>query len=255
MIRFVRRASTLFCLTLGTALAVSNGCGSDTNNNNVDGGGGHGGGGGLTGSGGGGGAVTGSGGGGGATDGGTDGVDGAAAALSQAQAIAVAEEANSGEVHAAEIALTRSTNSDVLAFATMMTTDHNAANMRLQALVQQAGLTAEDSATRRTLSTQTQQTLDSLWAATTSSFDLTYVNSQIAMHTMVLQLLQNSLIPAVQDAQLRTELQAEQTAVTAHLASAQQLHATLTGDGGAGDAATGTGGADGGTAGADASSQ
>jgi putative membrane protein len=91
---------------------------------------------------------------------------------------------------------------------------------------------------RRMLSQQTAQTMDTLWAASATTFDTVYMDSQISMHMMVLQLLDSMMIPATQDADLKADLQMSRTAVAAHLAHAQDVRAGLTGggnqDGGAG---------------------
>jgi putative membrane protein len=175
-------------------------------------------------------------GGGGGADGGTD----AAAQLSSdGQVAGVVVEANSGEVHAGTIARVRSRNEAVRAFAGRMITEHSAANEMMDALLLAQGLVAADSQTRQTLSGQATQTLNSLWAASPSGFDVAYADSQVAMHTMVLNLLDSTLIPTAQNAQLKASLQTMRQAVATHLAAAQQLRASLSADGGTtGDGAT-----------------
>jgi predicted outer membrane protein len=188
----------------------------------------------ATGGTGGGGVGTGSGGATGTVDAGPG--DAPLAPLSDGQVAAIMIEANGGEVLAAGVASSKSMNPAVLDFAAMMTTDHNAANARLVAILQSTHIAAEDSDQRRTLSMQADLTLNGLWAAPLPTFDTTYVQSQVEMHMMVLALLRDVLIPTTQNAQLRAELQMEQTAVTAHLQHAQQLLAALAADGGASDA-------------------
>jgi putative membrane protein len=147
--------------------------------------------------------------------------------LNDGQIAAVMVGANSGEVQAAQVALSRSgsDNSAVRTFATTMVTDHNAANARLQALLQSENITAEDSSQRQALATQAAQTVNTLWATPDATFNAVYAQSQVTIHQMVMQLLQNQLIPAVQNAALKSELQAELTAVMGHLTQAQQLAA------------------------------
>jgi putative membrane protein len=157
--------------------------------------------------------------------------------LTDAQVAAVVIDANASEVHGGEIGQARSTNAEVRAFATLMVTDHSMANTRVQALLLAQGVRAEDSATRRTLSDDAGAVLDDLWAAPATSFDVVYVDAQVAMHTAVLNLMDTVLIPSTENAAMKAELQAQRTAVTAHLAMAQQLRSTLGSDGGA-DGAT-----------------
>jgi putative membrane protein len=179
------------------------------------------------------------------TDGGavgTGGSTGDAAApdggapLSDAQIAAIMIEVNGAEVRAGQVANSRASNTATLAFATMMVTDHLAATGRLQIVLQSANINAADSPDRRALAAEGMQTLDTLWATPASTFDRVYLQSQVTMHTQVLQMLDAKLIPAAQNAALKSELQTERTAVMAHLTLAQQLLTNLTTDGGAADA-------------------
>jgi putative membrane protein len=218
--------ASLKSIALLASMAVGTwmiGCGSDNGNKNDAGVGGHAGNGGAAGIGGSGGTPV---------DGGI--VDGSAAA-SDGQIASVMLEANTGEVSAAAIALAKASSSAVISFATMMVTDHTAANARLALVLQQQNITAADSALRQMLAMQAAQTVSTLLATSPSAFDQAYVASQITMHTMVLQLLDNQLIPNAQNAALKAELQMERTAVMNHLTAAQQLQTSLA-DGGATDA-------------------
>jgi predicted outer membrane protein len=221
-------------MVLGTG-ALGGGCDDDNNDN-----------GGRGGSGGNISVTTGRGG----SSGGGNGTagNGGATVLSDAQIGAIMIEANGGEVHAGDVATSRAVDAGTVSFAMMMVTDHTMANQRLQSVLQQANITAADSAERQALASQAQQVLDMLWAAPVSAFDQMYIQSQVTMHTMVLQMLDARLIPATQNAALKAELQTERTAVMTHLTKAQQIAGTLTGAGGTGGA-----GASGGTGGAGAS--
>lgn len=198
------------------------GCGSSSSSKNdgsAAGSGGHGWAGGIGGAGAGGGTVDGA-------------SSGAGALMSDGQIAGVMLEANTGEVSAALIALADSANATVTTFATMIVTDHKAANSNLVNIVRQDSITVAGSAVRQMLSAEASRTLSALISTPPSTFDATYVLSQVTIHTMVLQLLDDQLIPKVEDASLKTELQSERATVMNHLTAAQQL---LNGNGG-GDA-------------------
>lgn len=228
----MQKQAWLRSLALLTSLAAGAwgaGCGSD-NNNKTDGGvGGHGGNGGAGGHAGNGGAA------GGPVD---AGLGDAGAVLSDGQIASIMIEANTGEVAAASVALAKATGPMVTTFAALMVTDHTAANGHLAGIVQQQNIALADSVVRQMLAMQAAQTVNTLIATPSSTFDQAYVSSQIAMHTMVLQLLDGQLIPNAQNAALKAELQMERTTVMNHLTAAQQLQTSLA-DGGATDAATG----------------
>jgi len=64
---------------------------------------------------------------------------------------------------------------------------------------------------------------------TGAAFDTAYMDVQVVMHMRVLGLLDSTLIPSAQNAEVRTELQTMRTAVMQHLVEAQRIRA---GDGG-----------------------
>jgi putative membrane protein len=162
--------------------------------------------------------------------------------LSEPISAGIMLEANHGEVAAGELAVTRAQSAAVRSFAQQMITDHNAANMRLLMLTQSLGITPADSAQRRMLAMMAQTVMNQLWMVTGAAFDTAYVQSQVQAHQQVLMLLDTSLIPGAQNAQMKAELMATRMTVAMHLAVAMSLASP---DGGAGtDGASG--GADGG---------
>jgi predicted outer membrane protein len=195
------------------------------------------------------GAHGGNGGGGSAGGGGATGAGGLAT-LSDGQIIGVMLEANNGEVRTADVATARSESSDVQTFAVAIRTDHDAASMRLNDIVQSSNITAADSLQRQMVSAQTADVTDMLWMESIAGFDVAFAQDQITLHTSVLKLLDDTLIPQATNAALRTELGTERAAVMIHLAHAQLLLLGLTGAGGNGGAGGGRGGAGGGIGGA-----
>ncbi len=147
----------------------------------------------------------------------------AGAGMSDGEIAGVMLEANTSEVSAALIALADSASATVTTYATMMVTDHKAANGNLVKIVRQDSITVAGSALRQMLSAEASRTLSALTSTPPSTFDATYALSQVTVHRMVLQLLDDQLIPKVQDASLKTELQSERATVMNHLTAAQQL--------------------------------
>jgi putative membrane protein len=183
---------------------------------------------------------------------GGDSADAPAAMLNDGQVAGVMLEANAGEVQAGNVANARSMNPAVRMFAAMMITDHTGATQTLEATLAAQAIEAVDSPLRRMLSEQAAQTLNSLWAASPSGFDVAYADSQVAMHMMVLGLLDQTLIPMTSNAALKMDLQAARMTVTMHLMAAQQLRLKLSADGGVPDSMGGTDGTDAGADGGDA---
>jgi putative membrane protein len=146
--------------------------------------------------------------------------------LSDAQIVGVVSAANSGEIQEAQLAQSKSANADVVAFATMMVTDHTQSQTNLTALEQQSGISPAASAPQQQLQTTAQQTLTSLTSLSGVAFDIAYAGSQVTAHQTVLALLDVAISQA-DNASLKTFLQTTRTAVAMHLGMAQALEAKL----------------------------
>jgi putative membrane protein len=161
--------------------------------------------------------------------------------LSDAQVLGVMLEANTGEAGAGQVAVTRASLGEVKTFAQRMIDEHSAANEHLAMVISTMHVAPEDSPTRQMLHAQAGSAVDALWATPPARFDREYMTSQVAMHTMVLQLIDTVLMPSA-SAELRADVVAMRDTVTMHLEAAQALLADLSADGGAAhDGATDTG--------------
>lgn len=177
------------------------------------------------------------------TDGGTDATadaktndasDATPAVVNDNQIVGLVEAVNAGEVSEAQLAQTKAVNADVIAFAGRMVTEHTQSNSDLATLRQQQSLTSDTSPLQQQVQAAVQQTLTKLQGLQGAAFDSAYMQAQVEAHGQVLTLLDQLLIPAAQNAALKTFLQTTRATVAAHLQAAQALNATLS-DGGAGD--------------------
>ena len=87
------------------------------------------------------------------------------------------------EIEAAKIAVARSKNPQIVAFAQMMETDHTASSAKLGPVAMTAGVTPPT-----TLDTTHQAKLDELNAAADADFDKLYVDQQVMAHDAALTL-------------------------------------------------------------------
>jgi putative membrane protein len=154
---------------------------------------------------------------------------------SDAQIAQVALTANTGEIAQGMLAQTSATNADVKTFASLMVTDHTAANQRVQALAQQLGITPAPSGVSVQLQSESDAIVAQLQMLSGAAFDTAYVTAQVTVHTRVLALIDDMLLPAAQAAEVKAELTTMRASVVMHLSVAQQLQAQLAaaGDGGA----------------------
>src|SRR5215472_7736355 len=99
-----------------------------------------------------------------------------------AQIAHIAYTAGQLDIQAAEQALQKSKNKDVLAFAADMERDHRAVNEKALALVKKLGVTPEDNDTSKSLSKQAADKRAELAKLNGKEFDKAYIDNEVAYH-------------------------------------------------------------------------
>ena len=127
------------------------------------------------------------------------------------------------DVDAGKLALEKSQNKDVRAFAQRMIGDHTAVNDQALALVKKLNVTPEDNATSQSLTKQAEATRTKLADLTGAAFDKAYVDNEVAYHKTVNSALSTTLIPAAQNSELKSLLQNGLKVFEAHLKHAERL--------------------------------
>ncbi len=107
------------------------------------------------------------------------------------------------DVQAAEQALKKSKNKDVIAFAQDMERDHKAVNDKALALVKKLKVTPEDNDTSKALVKQADAKRAELARLSGAAFDKAYIDNEVAYHKTVDSALQNTLIPSANNAELK----------------------------------------------------
>src|SRR5438309_8314630 len=98
-------------------------------------------------------------------------------------------------------------NKYVKAIDKYMVRDHEAVNKQALALVKKLNVTPEDNDTSRTLSKQASDKLAELDKLNGAAFDRAYVANEVAYHKAVNGALETQLIPAANNAELKSLLQ------------------------------------------------
>ena len=107
------------------------------------------------------------------------------------------------DIAAAELALQKSKNKDVVAFATDMERDHKAVNEQALALVKKLNVTPEDNDTSKALTKQAAEKRAELAKLSGAAFDKAYIDNEVAYHKTVNGALQNTLIPSATNPELK----------------------------------------------------
>jgi putative membrane protein len=145
--------------------------------------------------------------------------------LADANYAALVEEANNGEIEAARVAQTKASNPAVKEFAQHMIRDHTRLLNQSQQLSNQLGMTPQPPADDpvQQLNSRTMNALQS--TAKGSSFDSTYITSQVAAHKAVLGLL-SAVESGASNAQLQAMARKARPVIQSHLDSAQAIQQT-----------------------------
>jgi putative membrane protein len=120
-----------------------------------------------------------------------------------AQIAHIAYTAGQIDIKAAELALQKSKNKDVRAFAEDMVRDHKAVNDKALALVKKLNVTPEDNATSRGLTKQADEKEASLSKLNGPAFDKAYAENEVGFHKTVNGALETTLIPSASNPELK----------------------------------------------------
>jgi putative membrane protein len=127
------------------------------------------------------------------------------------------------DVEAGKLALEKSQDNDVRAFAQQMIGDHTAVNDQALALVKKLNVTPEDNPTSQSLIKQAEGSRKKLAGLTGVAFDKAYIDNEVAFHKTVNSALSTTLIPGAQNPELKALLQRGLGVFQAHLEHAKRL--------------------------------
>lgn len=150
---------------------------------------------------------------------------------------AIVVAANQIDIDYAKLAISKSQNKDVRAFAEQMVTDHSAVQKSVIELAGKLNLTPVDDATSNGLKKQSVETTAKLKSLSGDAFDKAYVDNEVAYHKAVTDAVATVLIPNAQNAQLKSALEGAQPIFLGHLEHARMVQAAV--DPAAHDAAKG----------------
>jgi putative membrane protein len=127
------------------------------------------------------------------------------------------------DVKAAKLALQKSKNKQVRAFAQDMVRDHTAVNKQALALVKKLKVTPEDNDTSKSLTKGAADKQTELSKLSGAAFDKAYVDNEVAYHKTVNGALQSTLIPSASNAELKDLLSTGLTIFQGHQQHAEHL--------------------------------
>jgi putative membrane protein len=131
------------------------------------------------------------------------------------------------DIKAAQLALKKSKNKEVIAFAKDMVRDHGAVNQKALALVKKLNVTPEDNDTSKGLVKQADDERASLAKLRGAEFDRAYAANEVAYHKTVNGALETLLIPSASNPELKGLLSTGLKIFQGHQEHAEHLVQTL----------------------------
>lgn len=151
----------------------------------------------------------------------------AAQAPNDAQIASIVVTANTVDIDAGKLALSKSGNGDVKAFAQRMITDHTGVNKSAVDLVTKLKVTPQDNPTSQSLKAGGEQNLADLKGLSGAAFDKAYIDHEVTYHEQVLDAVDKTLIPNAKNEELKALLVKVRPAFVAHLDHAKMIQAQL----------------------------
>ena len=127
------------------------------------------------------------------------------------------------DIQAAQLALKKSKNKQVRAFANDMVRDHKAVNAKALALVKKLKVKPQDNDTSRALAKQAEAKRKELSGLKGAEFDRAYAQNEVAYHQQVNGALQSTLIPSADNPELKQLLSTGLQIFQGHQQHAEQL--------------------------------
>jgi len=134
----------------------------------------------------------------------------------------IAYTAGAIDIKAAELALKKLQNPQVLSFEDMVR-DHKAVNEQALALVKKLNVVPQDNDTSKALVKQADAKEAELGNLNGAAFDRAYIQNEVAYHQAVDGALQNTLIPSATNPELKGLLTTGLKIFQGHLQHAEQL--------------------------------
>jgi len=144
-----------------------------------------------------------------------------------AQIAHIAYTAGQIDIAAADLALKKTSNNAVKAFANETVRDHTAVNQKALALLDKLKVKPEDNELSESLAGAAAEQQQELSKLSGTAFDKAYAENEVAYHLTVIGALETTLIPSMKNGELKSLLENRLTLFKQHQNDAQQLVSQL----------------------------
>jgi putative membrane protein len=147
-------------------------------------------------------------------------------ALDDPTIIAIFDAANTADIETGSLAAKRAQSKEVRDYGAMIAHDHEAVRQMGRDLAKKLGVTPTTPANDASAKTQAE-TMAALRAKHGADFDRAFVEREVAFHKSVIDAIQTTLLPAIQNKELKALVEKVAPAFQAHLQVAQRLEREL----------------------------
>jgi putative membrane protein len=138
----------------------------------------------------------------------------------------VGDAANTADIETGTLAAKRAQSKDVRDYGAMIAHDHEAVRQMGRDLAKKLGVTPTPPAGDASAKTQAE-VMASLRAKHGADFDRALLQHEVAFHKSVIDAIQTTLLPAIQNKELKALVEKVAPAFQAHLLAAQRLERQL----------------------------
>lgn len=143
--------------------------------------------------------------------------------LSDAEVAHAAVTANQIDIDFAEVAKSKSSNTEILKFAETMRNDHNAVITQAVALATKLGVIMVNNDVSKQLTADAEKTRNMLRTTSKKNFDKVYIDNEVSYHKAVISAVEGLLIPETENSELKELLQNVVRALKTHLEHAEMV--------------------------------
>lgn len=147
--------------------------------------------------------------------------------LGDANVAAMLLASNNTDISYARLVPARALRDDVKQFAERMVTDHLGVNTLLTETLAKIDVAPDDNMASLDMRDESAGRRDAMRDLSGFAFDSAYITNEVSFHQRFLASLDNIMIPAVRNAELKSLLTSVRPAVAAHLAHAEQVWANV----------------------------
>ena len=150
-----------------------------------------------------------------------------APALTDANIVAIVLMANKMDIENARMALGKTKDPAVKAFANQMVEDHTSATRQTTDLAAKLSLKPEEDDSSRQLEAASDSTRKTIDESKGTGFDKAYIDNEVVAHQAVLDMLDKTLIAGATNPELKSLLESTRSVIVKHLAHAKSVQASL----------------------------